>query len=124
MRERRAAIAAQYDQSFSGLPLQLPAHAADGDVHAWHLYVTRLTDAANIDRDTFIEDLARAGVGSSVHFIPLHLHPYWREQYQLDDADFPVATTEFANVTSLPIFSGMSDSQVDRVIQSVHSVLS
>jgi dTDP-4-amino-4,6-dideoxygalactose transaminase len=123
MLDKRAAIAARYDEAFSGLPLQLPAHAADGDTHAWHLYVIRLTDAANVDRDTFIEDMAKNGVGCSVHFIPLHMHPYWREQCQLDDGQFPVATAEFANVVSIPIFSSMTDSQVDRVIETVRRVL-
>jgi dTDP-4-amino-4,6-dideoxygalactose transaminase len=124
MRDKRAAVAARYDEAFSGLPLQLPAHAVEGDTHAWHLYVTRLTDEARVDRDVFIADMAKAGVGCSVHFIPLHMHPYWREQCQLDDAQFPVATAEFAKVASLPIFSSMTDSQVDRVIQTVHEVLS
>lgn len=123
MRNKRAAIAARYDEAFSELPLQLPTHAADGDVHAWHLYVSRLTDEANVDRDTFITDMAKAGVGCSVHFIPLHMHPYWREQCQLDDGQFPVATSEFARVVSLPIFSGMTDTQVDKVIETVHRVL-
>jgi len=88
------------------------------------LYVTRLTDDADVDRDTFIADMARAGVGCSVHFIPLHMHPYWREQCHLDDSQFPVATAEFANVTSLPIFSSMADSQIDTVIETVQKVLS
>jgi len=124
MRDKRAAIAARYDEAFSGLPLQLPAHAAEGDTHAWHLYVTRLAEGATVGRDAFIAGMAQAGVGCSVHFIPLHMHPYWREQCQLDDGQFPVATTEFARVASLPIFSSMTDSQVDKVIETVHRVLS
>lgn len=124
MRDKRAAIAARYDDAFAGLPLQLPAHAAEGDTHAWHLYVSRLTDDSDVDRDTFIADMAKAGVGCSVHFIPLHMHPYWRAECQLDDGQFPVATTEFARVTSLPIFSIMTDSQVDKVIETVRRTLS
>jgi dTDP-4-amino-4,6-dideoxygalactose transaminase len=124
MRDKRASIAARYDEAFSGLPLQLPAQAVGGDTHAWHLYVIRLTDDANVDRDTFIEDMAKAGVGCSVHFIPLHMHPYWRAQCQLDDTQFPVATAEFANVVSLPIFSSMTGAQIDKVIETVCRVLS
>ena len=124
MRDKRAAIASQYDEAFSILPLQLPAQAVGGDTHAWHLYVIRLTDDANVDRDTFIEDMAKAGVGCSVHFIPLHMHPYWRAQCQLDDTQFPVATAEFANVVSLPIFSSMTGAQIDKVIETVCRVLS
>ena len=124
MRDKRAAIAARYDEAFSGLPLRLPAHAAEGDRHSWHLYVARLTDEAKVDRDTFISEMAKAGVGCSVHFIPLHMHPYWRDRYQLVDGQFPVATAEFANVASLPIFSAMTEPQIDKVIQTVQAVLS
>lgn len=124
MRDKRGAIAARYDEAFSRLPLQLPAHAAEGDTHAWHLYVVRLTDDASLKRDVFISEMAKAGVGCSVHFIPLHIHPFWRTQYRLDDDQFPVATAEFARVVSLPIFSSMMDSQVDKVIETVRKVLS
>jgi dTDP-4-amino-4,6-dideoxygalactose transaminase len=124
MRDKRTAIAARYDEAFAELPLLLPAHAAAGDAHAWHLYVARVTDDANVDRDTFVADMATHGVGCSVHFIPLHRHPYWREQCQLDDGQFPVATAEFARAVSLPIFSSMTGFQVDKVIEMVHQVLS
>jgi dTDP-4-amino-4,6-dideoxygalactose transaminase len=124
MRDKRAAVAARYDEAFSGLPLRLPAHATEGDTHAWHLYVTRLTDDASVGRDVFISEMARAGVGCSVHFIPLHIHPFWRSRYGLSDGQFPVATAEFARVVSLPIFSSMTDSQVDKVIETVRKVLS
>lgn len=123
MRESRAAVAARYDDAFAGLPLRLPAHAVAGDTHAWHLYVVRLTDDAPIDRDGFIAEMARSGVGCSVHFIPLHMHPYWHEQRPLDGREFPVATTEFARVASLPIFSSMTESQVDKVVDSVQKIL-
>ena len=124
MTARRAAIAARYDQAFADLPLQLPARAAAGSSHAWHLYVTRLTDASPVDRDTFIARMAEERVGTSVHFIPLHLQPYWRDTYQLTPEMFPVASAEFARVASLPIFSSMTDQQVDRVIAAVRRVLS
>ena len=124
MTARRAVIAARYDQAFADLPLQLPARAAAGSSHAWHLYVTRLTDASPVDRDTFIARMAEERVGTSVHFIPLHLQPYWRDTYQLTPEMFPVASAEFARVASLPIFSSMTDQQVDRVIAAVRRVLS
>ncbi|GAA2096356.1 O-antigen biosynthesis aminotransferase WlbF [Microlunatus panaciterrae] len=123
MRDRRGAIAAVYDEAFADLPLELPAHADPGDVHAWHLYVTRLTADAAVGRDAFIEEMARAGVGCSVHFIPLHKHPYWRDRYALTDEQFPVASAQFERVASLPIFSSMSDAQVDRVVRAVRRVL-
>jgi dTDP-4-amino-4,6-dideoxygalactose transaminase len=124
MRDKRAAIARRYDEAFTGLPLKLPSHAFEGDTHAWHLYVVRLTEESGVNRDTFIADMAKGGIGCSVHFIPLHMHPYWRKQCQLEDKQFPVATAEFAQVASLPIFSAMTESQVDRVIHRVRQVLS
>lgn len=123
MRDRRAEIAARYDEAFTDLPLDLPAHALAGDSHAWHLYVVRLRDDAPLTRDVFIEAMARAGIGCSVHFIPLHKHPYWRDTCSLDEAALPVASRESARVVSLPIFSSMTDEQVDRVITAVSSTL-
>lgn len=124
MTARRAAIAARYDEALADLPLQLPAHAAEGSSHAWHLYVARLSEGAPVDRDTFIARMAEERVGTSVHFIPMHLQPYWRDTYHLTPEMFPVATAEFARVVSLPIFSSMTDQQVDRVIAAVRHILS
>lgn len=121
MRDRRAEIAGVYDDEFAGLDLRLPAHGGDDDLHAWHLYVVRLPD--RIDRDGFIEDLSRQGIGSSVHFIPLHLQPYWRDRGSLAPEAFPVAGAEFERVVSLPIFSSMTDAQVSRVAETVRSVV-
>lgn len=119
----RATIAARYDEAFADLPLRLPVHAPEGSEHAWHLYVVRLEDGAPLDRDGFVSRLAELGVGTSVHFIPLHLHPYWRERYALRPEDLPVATREFDAAVSLPIWSAMSDGDVDRVIAMVRKVL-
>jgi len=116
MRARRQQIAHYYSEAFSALDLQLPVDVADG-VHAWHLYVVRVQD--DQDRGQFIARLADAGVATSVHFIPLHLHPYWRERSELRPGDFPVANREFDRVVSLPLYSAMTDEQVDRVIDQV-----
>ena len=121
MRECRAQIAAAYDAAFGDLGLSLPAHGPADSLHAWHLYVVRLPSQKR--RDTFIKDLARAGVGTSVHFIPLHLQPYWRELGGHRPEDFPVASGEFRRVVSLPISSGMTDAAVARVIDSVGEAL-
>ncbi|WP_163543776.1 DegT/DnrJ/EryC1/StrS family aminotransferase [Occultella kanbiaonis] len=123
MRDRRAQIAMRYSVAFAGMPIQLPATAAEGDLHAWHLYVVRTEAGGRVDRDGFIAAMAASGVGCSVHFIPLHKHPYWRDTYNLTDAMFPHATAEFDRVVSLPIFSGMSTEQVDRVVTSVTEIL-
>jgi dTDP-4-amino-4,6-dideoxygalactose transaminase len=124
MRNRRAAIAARYDEGLAGLPLDLPAHGSSGDLHAWHLYVVRLTDDAPLGRDAFIEAAAVAGIGCSVHFIPLHQQPYWRARANLREVDFPHASSEFRRVVSLPLYSAMTDDQADRVVAAVRSLLS
>ena len=124
MRSRRAQIAARYDEGLADLPLDLPAHDSGGDVHAWHLYVVRLRDNAPIGRDDFITAAAEAGVGCSVHFIPLHRQPYWRERAGLRETDFPVASAEFERVVSLPLYSAMTDDQTDRVVAVARQLLS
>jgi dTDP-4-amino-4,6-dideoxygalactose transaminase len=120
---RRAAIAAAYDAAFAGLPVTLPPRAAAGDVHAWHLYVLRLAPAAGVARDAFIERLFAAGIGCSVHYIPLHLHPYWRERYGLTPAMFPHSQAAYEASVSLPLFSAMTDADVARVVAAVRAAL-
>ena len=121
--QRRAQIAGAYDQAFAGLPLVTPSLPAPGDTHAWHLYVVRLADGAGIERDRFIERLFELGVGCSVHYIPLHLHPYWRDRYGLDAAMFPHSQHAYERMVSLPIYSRMSDDDVARVVDAVRAVL-
>jgi dTDP-4-amino-4,6-dideoxygalactose transaminase len=123
MRDRRAAIARQYDAGIADLPCVPPPHARTGDEHAWHLYVVRLRDDAPVRRDAFIDAMAAAGIGCSVHFIPLHLHPYWRDTYALREEDFPVAQDTFRRAVSLPIYSRMTPADVARVIDAVRSLL-
>jgi dTDP-4-amino-4,6-dideoxygalactose transaminase len=123
MRQRREQIAEAYFAGLADLPLQLPMRALPEDLHAWHLYVLRLGPDASLGRDRFIERMSEEGVGCSVHFIPLHLHPYWRDRYQLTPEAFPVASREFEHAVSLPIFSSMTDAQVSRVIEVAHKVL-
>ena len=121
--QRRAAIAAAYDAAFADLPLVLPPQPAAGDRHAWHLYVLRLADDAGIGRDRFIERLFDAGIGCSVHYIPLHLHPYWRDRYALQPGQFPHSQHAYERMLSLPIYTRMSDDDVMRVAQAVRAAL-
>lgn len=124
MRDRRRRVAARYHEAFAMLPVTLPAGGSGraGDEHAWHLYVLRLTEAAPVGRDEFIDALAERRVGASVHFIPLHRHPYW-QRFLRSDSRFPVADGAFDRAVSLPIFSAMTDAQVQRVIDVVCEVL-
>ncbi len=124
MKDKRTAIADRYDAAFAGLPVELPARPhRDDSEHAWHLYVLRLGKDAAITRDEFIASMAEQGVGTSVHFIPLHKHPVWAQLRGPHAKALPVADREFERVVSLPIFSAMSTSQVDRVIAAVLAIL-
>lgn len=123
MRESRQRIALQYFDGLADLAIELPPRAPLGDVHAWHLFVVRLSEDANIDRDRFVERMAEEGVGCSVHFIPLHLQSYWRDRYSLRKEAFPVATQQFTRAVSLPIFSGLTEGQAARIIDVMHKVL-
>jgi dTDP-4-amino-4,6-dideoxygalactose transaminase len=122
-RARREAIADAYDAAFADLPVVRPARPRAGDTHAWHLYVLRLADGAPITRDTLIERLYAAGIGCSVHYIPLHLHPYWRERYDLRPEQFPHSQRAYERMLSLPLFSRMGDADVARVVQAVRGAL-
>jgi dTDP-4-amino-4,6-dideoxygalactose transaminase len=119
----RERIATLYDAAFAGLPLVLPPQPRAGDQHAWHLYVLRLTDGAGIERDRFIERLFELGIGCSVHYIPLHLHPYWRERYDLKPEQFPWSQRAYERSFSLPIYTRMGDADVQRVISAVKQAL-
>jgi len=121
MWRRRAEIAARYDHAFAGAPVfELPARGA-GNQHAWHLYMLRVDNGQLAGgRDAFITELRRRNIGASVHFIPLHIHPYYRDTYGFTPDDFPVAYHEFLREVSLPIYSGMTDRDVDDVIAAVH----
>ena len=116
-------MAARYDEALKELPLILPPHAPDGHTHARHLYVIRLTDDSPVSRDRFIELMAEKGIGCSVHFIPLHLHPYWRDRYALRPDDFPHALNVYEHAVSLPLYTKMTDDDQDRVIRAVQDVL-
>jgi len=124
LQERRKAIALKYNKAFVDLPLQTPWIVNDKDVHSWHLYVVQLNlDEITVSRDRFIEILAEKGIGTSVHYIPLHFHPYWQETYALAADDFPKSTKAFHRIVSLPNYPKMSDEQVSKVIEVVREVM-
>jgi dTDP-4-amino-4,6-dideoxygalactose transaminase len=120
---RRAAIATRYEQALAGLPLITAPQAPAGETHAWHLYPIRLKPEAGVARDRFIECLYDLGIGCSVHYIPLHLQPYWRDRYALKAADFPHSQWAFEQMLSLPIYTRMTDADVERVIDAVRNTL-
>jgi dTDP-4-amino-4,6-dideoxygalactose transaminase len=121
--QRRAQIARVYNAAFVGLPVITPPMPVAGDLHAWHLYVLRLADAAPINRDVLIERLFAAGIGCSVHYIPLHLQPYWRDRYALRPEQFVHSQHAYEHMLSLPIYTRMSDADTQRVVAAVHRAL-
>jgi dTDP-4-amino-4,6-dideoxygalactose transaminase len=121
--QQREHLAQAMDVALAGLPLLLPPRAPVGDQHAWHLYVVRLSDDARVSRDVFIERLFAAGIGCSVHYIPLHLHPYWRDRYALTPSMFPHSQHAFERMVSLPLYTRMNDGDVQRVAAAVRAAL-
>ncbi len=120
---RREALARAYDEALAGLPLVLPPRAPAGDQHAWHLYVVRLADGVALHRDRFIERLFDAGIGCSVHYIPLHLHPYWRDRYGLQPMMFPHSQHAYERLVSLPLYTRMTEADVARVAEAAREAL-
>lgn len=121
--ERRGAIARRYRDAFADLPLILPADAPDSDLHAWHLYIIRLAPKSPLTRDAFIARMAGLGVQCGVHFIPLHRLSYWRERPGAAMRKFPHADAAFQRSVTLPLFTAMSDADVDFVITAVRRLL-
>ena len=121
--ERREQLAARLNAGLAGLPLVLPPTAPAGDRHSWHLYVVRLSDEAKVPRDEFIERLFKLGIGVSVHYIPLHLQPYWRDRYGLKPEQFPHSQRAYERMVSLPLYTRMTDADADRVCAAVREAL-
>ncbi|MBA4344739.1 MAG: UDP-4-amino-4,6-dideoxy-N-acetyl-beta-L-altrosamine transaminase [Methylibium sp.] len=119
---RREQIAQAYLDAFADLPLILPPLPPEGDTHSWHLFVLRLADEAVIERDVFIERMFAKGIGCSVHYIPLHLHPYWRDRYELSPEQFPHSQKAYERMLSIPLYTAMSDADVQRVIAAVREI--
>jgi dTDP-4-amino-4,6-dideoxygalactose transaminase len=121
---RRAELAARYDSELADLPLVLPPRPPPGSgSHAWHLYVVQLADGLRKSRDDVIREMYEAGIGCSVHYVPLHLQPYWRDTYRLDAARFPASQRLYERGFSLPIYTRMTDGEQQRVIDSLRSCL-
>lgn len=124
MQARRREIVAQYNAAFAELEaLQTPAERPNVE-HAWHLYALRLhLDQLTIDRAQFIDELTARNIGTSVHFIPIHLHPYYRDKYGWQPDAFPITYDEYRRLVSLPLHSSLSDEDVSDVIAAVSDVV-
>lgn len=121
---RRREVVQRYQSALSELPeVQVPVERK-GCYSAWHIYPLRLNlDTISIGRDQFIEELKARNIGTSVHFIPIHLHPYYREKYGYRAEDFPVAFANYQRLVSLPLHPRLSDQDVEDVIEAVRDVV-
>ncbi len=124
MQQRRHEVVAQYNAAFSKFDeLEIPTERPSAE-SAWHLYVLRLNlDKLSIDRAEFISELKARNIGCSVHFIPIHLHPYYRDKYGWLPEQFPVSNHEYARVISLPLHPQLADTDVQDVIQAVTDIV-
>ena len=121
--EKRREIAEMYTEAFSELEEIQPPFVEPENQHAWHLYIIRLNlDKFTIDRAQFIEEMRARNIGTSVHFIPLHMHPYYSSTYGYAPNDFPNASYVYQRIVSLPIYSRMKDEDVNDVIDAVKDI--
>ncbi len=122
--EHRQKVVARYNEAFRHtLALQTPSDSKIG-THGWHLYVLRVNQSRlSISRDQLIEELAERNIGTSVHFIPIYLHPYYRDKYGWKESDFPVATREFDRYLSLPLSNSITMDDVESVIDAVFDIV-
>jgi dTDP-4-amino-4,6-dideoxygalactose transaminase len=124
LQARRREIVALYQRAFAVEEALEPPVERDGVEHAWHLYVLRIRpEALRIGRDRVVEELARRNVGTSVHFIPVHLQPYYRDRYGYRPDDFPVAMDGYARMLSLPLYPDLTDADAADVVAAVLDVV-
>ena len=121
--DRRAQLAALYDELLEDLPLTPPPPVPDSARHAHHVYMARLDDDAAMDRDALIEGLLRRRIGSSVHFRPIHTYTYYAERYGLAPEDLPEALQLGSSLISLPLFPQMTEDGVHDVIAALRALL-
>lgn len=121
IRERYAAM---YSQAFAAMPeIQIPRVAPDV-THAWHLYIIWLTPGTlTISRARFIEELKAQNIGTSVHFIPLHMHPFYQSAFGYAPGDFPIAEAMYQGAISLPLYTRMTEADVCSVIEAVRRIV-
>ena len=123
MWEMRREISGKYTKAFSDCESLITPSLVEDRVSSYHLYALKIKpETLMIDRAQFIEELRGLGVGTSVHFIPLHRHPFYKEEFSYDKESFPEAEWVYERIISLPIYPGMSDMEVEYVIESVGNV--
>jgi perosamine synthetase len=120
MWRKRKAIAEKYNSNFKGVSSLVTPLIKKDRVTSWHLYVIKLNlEKLSIDRARFIKELAKRGVSTSVHFIPLYRHPFYRSKFNYNIKQFPNSEWAYKRIISLPIYPGMTKSQIKQVINAV-----
>lgn len=123
MQKRRAEIAKAYEEAFDAMPEIIAPKPAPYTQHCWHLYVIRVREELlTIDRDQFIEELSKENIGTSVHFIPVHLFTYYRNNFGYNEGDLPEAESYFKNIISIPLYAKMTDEDVEDVIYAIKRI--
>jgi perosamine synthetase len=121
--ERRHRCVEQYDKGFADVSEITTPYVELNVQHAWHLYVIQLElDRLRIDRNRFIKELNQAGIGTSVHYLPLHMHPYYRDAFGYKPDDLPVARSAYDRILSLPVYPRLGDEEVQYVIDNVKRI--
>jgi dTDP-4-amino-4,6-dideoxygalactose transaminase len=119
----RQRAAERYLGRLADLPIDCPVPAPTDSLHSWHLFPIRIHEAARITRDDFIAALNEQGIGTSVHFRPLHQMAYWKHRYSFKPGDFEEADRYFSGAVSLPLFPTMTYREVDRIVDAVRDLL-
>lgn len=124
LHERRTKLALEYNKALARIPEIRTPTASSDRIHSWHLYAVRLKlDALAIDRAKFIEELKQRGIGCSVHWMPLHMHPYYREKYGFKREEYPTAARLFDEIVSLPLFPDMTPAEQEYVVKAIEEVV-
>ena len=122
--QRRTAIVARYRELLGDVEEVILPQAHPDRIHSWHLFSIRLqVEKLRIDRAQFITELQQRGIGTSVHWLPLHMHPYYRETYGYTPQDFPVAASLYPQLVTLPLYPDMTEEEVGYVCDSIKQVL-
>ncbi len=122
--DRRREIAARYDEAFANLSGINPLAVRPDVLHAYHLYVIRIDSSVlSIDRATLFTNLRKKGIGVNVHYIPVHLHPFYREKFHASPGLCPIAEVAYEQIISIPMFPGMTDEDVEKVINVMQKII-
>lgn len=121
--QRRIALAALYQEKLSDIDELILPQVQPDRIHSWHLYVIRLRlEKLKINRSEFIDRLKEAGIGTSVHYTPLHMHPYYRDQHGYRPEDLPVMASVYPQIITLPLFPDLTEDEVDYICRTIREL--